>query len=64
MRTAKWFCRAEALALRENGDRVRAGVDTLCMEYRVRDGALVACGGVHFPQVMRLERAPTAATAS
>lgn len=54
---AKWFCRAEALDLRENGDRVRAGVDTLCLEYGVRDGALVECGGAHFPQVVRLERA-------
>ncbi|MFF7598227.1 hypothetical protein [Streptomyces mirabilis] len=56
MRTAKWFCRAEALDLRENEGRVRAGADTLCMEYGERDGALVACGGAHFPQVVRLER--------
>ncbi|MFE2695219.1 hypothetical protein [Streptomyces mirabilis] len=53
---AKWFCRAEALDLRENGDRVRAGVDTQCLEYGVRDGALVECGGAHLPQVVRLER--------
>ncbi|MFF7923720.1 hypothetical protein ACFZDP_21525 [Streptomyces mirabilis] len=56
MRTAKWFCRAEALDLRENEDRVWTGVDMLCMEYGVRDGALVACGGAHFPRVVRLER--------
>lgn len=56
MRTVKWLCRAEALDLRENEDRVRTGADMLCMEYRVRDGVLVACGGAHFPRVVRLER--------
>ncbi|MFK0025454.1 hypothetical protein [Streptomyces sp. NPDC090798] len=53
---ARWFCRAEALDLQEHGDLVRAGVDTLCLEYGVRDGALVECGGAHVPQVVRLER--------
>ncbi|MFC4505867.1 MULTISPECIES: hypothetical protein [Streptomyces] len=53
---ARWFCRADALELAESGDRVRAGVDTLCVEYGVREGALVMCGGAHFPQVVRLER--------
>jgi hypothetical protein len=54
---ARWFCRAEALDLQERSGRVRAGVDTLCMEYGVRDGALVECGGAQVPQVVRLERA-------
>ncbi|MET9388049.1 hypothetical protein ABZY09_45480 [Streptomyces sp. NPDC002928] len=53
---AKWFCRARALDLEENGDRIRAGVDTFCVEYGVRDGALVECGGSRFPQVVRLKR--------
>ncbi|MFI6037703.1 hypothetical protein ACIBBD_26700 [Streptomyces sp. NPDC051315] len=53
---ARWFCRAEALDLEERAGRVRAGVDTLCMEYGVRDGALVECSGAHVPQVVRLER--------
>lgn len=53
---ARWFCEAEALDLRAEGDRVRAGVDTLCVEYGVRGGALQECGGAHSPQVMRLER--------
>lgn len=53
---ARWFCEAQALDLRQEGDRVRAGVDTLCMEYGVRDGALQECGGAHYPQVMRLAR--------
>ncbi|WP_416976389.1 hypothetical protein [Streptomyces sp. T028] len=53
---AKWFCEASALDLREDDGRVRAGVDTLCVEYGVREGALLECGGSHYPQVMRLER--------
>ncbi|MHC3469169.1 hypothetical protein ACYF6T_10675 [Streptomyces sp. 7R007] len=53
---ARWFCRAEALRLEENGDRVRAGVNTLCVEYGVRDRALVACGGAQYPRVMLLRR--------
>ncbi|MFJ8107442.1 hypothetical protein [Streptomyces sp. NPDC096132] len=53
---AKWFCEASALDLREDDGRVRAGVDTLCVEYGVREGALLECGGSHHPQVMRLER--------
>ena len=53
---ARWFCAARALDLRENDGRVRAGVDTLCVEYGVRDGALQECGGAHVPQVVRLER--------
>ncbi|WP_343240108.1 hypothetical protein [Streptomyces sp. SID12488] len=55
---ARWFCRAEPLDLGEDGDGVvRAGVNTLCMEYGVRVGALVECGGSRYPQVLRLERA-------
>ncbi|MFF4589127.1 hypothetical protein [Streptomyces sp. NPDC001388] len=53
---ARWFCEAEAVDLREDEGRVRAGVDTLCVEYGVRDGALQECAGAHVPQVMRLER--------
>lgn len=54
----RWFCRAEALDLAEDDDGVvRAGVNTLCMEYGVRAGALVECGGARFPQVVRLARA-------
>ncbi|MGW1724883.1 hypothetical protein ACWCQK_18330 [Streptomyces sp. NPDC002306] len=53
---ARWFCRARALDLEESGDRIRAGVDTLCVEYGVRDGVLVECGGARIPQVVRLER--------
>ncbi|WP_229694979.1 hypothetical protein [Streptomyces lacrimifluminis] len=54
---ARWFCRAEALELgREDDGVVRAGVNTLCMEYGVRGGALVECGGARYPQVLRLER--------
>ncbi|MEU1511914.1 hypothetical protein ABZ490_07095 [Streptomyces sp. NPDC005811] len=54
---ARWFCTAKALDLREEGERrVRAGVDTMCVEYGVRDGALQECAGSHYPQVMRLER--------
>ncbi|MDW4908812.1 hypothetical protein RB628_26595 [Streptomyces sp. ADMS] len=55
---ARWFCRAEALELGRGDDGVvRAGVNTLCMEYGVRGGALVECGGARYPQVVRLERA-------
>ncbi|MEU2425080.1 hypothetical protein ABZ619_29370 [Streptomyces sp. NPDC007851] len=53
---SRWFCRAEALDLEESGDRVRAGIDSLCEEYGVRAGALVFCSGAEVPQVMRLER--------
>lgn len=53
----RWFCEAQALDLRQDGEhRVRAGVDTLCVEYGVRGGALQECAGSHVPQVMRLER--------
>lgn len=54
---ARWFCRAEALELGEDDGAVRAGVNTLCIEYGVRAGALVECGGSSYPQVVRLERA-------
>ncbi|MGX1544006.1 hypothetical protein [Streptomyces adustus] len=55
---ARWFCRARALEMERSGDRIKAGVDTLCREYGVRDGALVECSGSHVPQVVRLEREP------
>ncbi|MEU7089922.1 hypothetical protein [Streptomyces achromogenes] len=54
---AHWFCRAEPVGLERHGDEVRAGVDTLCVEYGVRDGGLVECAGGHVPQVLRLARA-------
>ncbi|MBD0840296.1 hypothetical protein [Streptomyces sp. TRM68416] len=54
---ARWFCRAEALQLDERDGQVRAGVNTLCMEYGARDEALVECSGGRYPQVVRLERA-------
>lgn len=54
---ARWFCRAQALDLGEDDGVVRAGVNSLCMEYGVRAGALVECGGAQYPQVVRLERA-------
>ncbi|WP_232838808.1 hypothetical protein [Streptomyces geranii] len=54
---ARWFCRAEALDLRTDPDGVvRAGVNTLCVEYGVRAGALLECGGAAYPQVVRLAR--------
>jgi hypothetical protein len=53
---ARWFCRAEALELDERDGLVRAGVNTLCMEYGSRDQVLVECGGGRYPQVVRLER--------
>ncbi|KAB1147283.1 hypothetical protein F7R91_13330 [Streptomyces luteolifulvus] len=53
---ARWFCRAEALELQERGDRVQAGVNTLCMEYGVHDGTLMECSGARFPQVVVLKR--------
>ncbi|KKD07098.1 hypothetical protein TN53_15800 [Streptomyces sp. WM6386] len=53
---ARWFCRAEALELAEYEGQVRAGVNTLCMEYGVQDQALVGCAGGRYPQVVRLER--------
>ncbi|GGR90777.1 hypothetical protein GCM10010269_32360 [Streptomyces humidus] len=55
-RDARWFCRAQALELEERAGRVRAGVDTLCVEYGVRDDTLVACRAGRYPQVVRLER--------
>ncbi|CAM5653647.1 hypothetical protein [Streptomyces aurantiogriseus] len=58
---ARWFCRAEALELQERGEAVRAGVNTLCMEYGVRDDSLVECSGARYPQVVRLERDEAAA---
>lgn len=54
---ARWFCRAEALELDERDGQVRAGINTLCMEYGARDQALVECSGGRYPQVVRLERA-------
>lgn len=53
---ARWFCRAEAVELDEQGDVVRAGVSTLCLEYGVRAGSLVECSGAEVPQVMLLRR--------
>lgn len=53
---SRWFCRAEALDLEQDGDRVRAGIDSLCEEYGVHAGALVFCSGAEIPQVIRLER--------
>ncbi|MBL1110192.1 hypothetical protein JK361_37525 [Streptomyces sp. 5-8] len=53
---AHWFCRAEALDLDDHGDEVRAGVNTLCVEYGVRDGSLVECSAGQAPQVLRLAR--------
>ncbi|WP_097265642.1 hypothetical protein [Streptomyces sp. TLI_55] len=53
---ARWFCHAEALELNERDGVVRAGVDTLCMEYGVQAHALVECSGAHVPQVLRLKR--------
>lgn len=53
---ARWFCRAEALELEERAGRIRAGIDSYCLEYGARDGTLVECGGSHFPQVVRLLR--------
>ncbi|MFI0812580.1 hypothetical protein [Streptomyces echinatus] len=53
---AHWFCRAEALDLDDRGGEVRAGVNTLCVEYGVRDGSLVECGAGQVPQVLRLAR--------
>ena len=55
---ARWFCRAEALELDERDGQVRAGVNTLCMEYGARDQVLVECSGGSYPQVLRLERRP------
>jgi hypothetical protein len=53
---ARWFCRAEALELEEHAGEVRAGVNTLCVEYGVQDGSLVECSAGQYPQVVRLER--------
>ncbi|MER6076854.1 hypothetical protein [Streptomyces sp. NPDC001833] len=55
---ARWFCRAEALELEESGGRVRAGIDTLCLEYGADGGTLVECSGAQTPQVVRLVRDP------
>ncbi|MEU9977402.1 hypothetical protein [Streptomyces sp. NPDC051014] len=52
----RWFCRAEVLDLSEGEGRVRAGIDTLCLEYGERGGALAECAGTRIPQVVRLER--------
>ncbi|MGC0339850.1 hypothetical protein RKD20_004884 [Streptomyces sp. SLBN-8D4] len=53
---ARWFCRAEAVDLDERDGLVRAAVSTLCLEYGVRAGRLVECGGAEVPQVLRLRR--------
>ncbi|MCT9078166.1 hypothetical protein [Streptomyces fulvoviolaceus] len=53
---ARWFCRVEALELDARDGLVRAGVNTLCVEYGVHDRTLVECGGSRYPQVVRLER--------
>lgn len=53
---SRWFCRAEVLDLSESGGQVRAGINTLCLEYGERAGTLVECGGAQIPQVVRLER--------
>ncbi|SER03554.1 hypothetical protein SAMN04487983_1010172 [Streptomyces sp. yr375] len=53
---ARWFCRAEPLELAAHAGEVRAGVNTLCVGYGVRDGGLVECGAGQFPQVVRLQR--------
>src|SRR5690349_1813456 len=53
---ARWFCRAEPLELEQHAGDVRAGVNTLCIEYGVQDGSLVACGAGQHPQVVRLQR--------
>ncbi|MCX4763045.1 hypothetical protein OG562_19080 [Streptomyces sp. NBC_01275] len=53
---SRWFCRADALDLAEHEDEVRAGVNTLCVEYGVRGDSLVECSGAQFPQVVRLKR--------
>lgn len=58
---ARWFCRAEALELDRRDGLVRAGVNTLCVEYGKHDQTLVECGGSRYPQVVRLERDDTAA---
>ncbi|MFC8358868.1 hypothetical protein ACFUIY_03250 [Streptomyces griseorubiginosus] len=53
---ARWFCRAQAVDLEQQGGLVRAGVSTLCLEYGVRARSLVECSGAEVPQVMRLRR--------
>lgn len=53
---ARWFCRARAVDLTERDGLVRAVVSTVCVEYGVRSGSLVECGGAEVPQVMRLRR--------
>ncbi|OQR59070.1 hypothetical protein B6E66_37795 [Streptomyces maremycinicus] len=58
---SRWFCQAEALELEEHAGEVRAGVNTLCVEYGVLDGGLVQCGAGQYPQVVRLERDEAAA---
>ncbi|MDH6218390.1 hypothetical protein [Streptomyces pseudovenezuelae] len=55
---ARWFCRAEALDLDEHDGLVRAGVNTLCVEYGTHEGALLECAGAAIPQVVRLKRDP------
>ncbi|MFE6827091.1 hypothetical protein [Streptomyces sp. NPDC057690] len=58
---ARWFCQAKALELEEHAGVVRAGVNTLCVEYGVQDDSLVECGAGQYPQVVRLERDAAAA---
>ncbi|MEU5598875.1 hypothetical protein [Streptomyces sp. NPDC020298] len=53
---AHWFCRAEPIGLEEHGEVVRAGVDTLCLEYGMHGDTLVECSGAEVPQVVRLAR--------
>ncbi|MGW1781594.1 hypothetical protein ACWCQQ_20965 [Streptomyces sp. NPDC002143] len=53
---ARWFCHAEALELEEHEGQVRAGVNTLCVEYGVQEDSLVECSAGQYPQVVRLER--------
>ncbi|MEU6552991.1 hypothetical protein ABZ915_22295 [Streptomyces sp. NPDC046915] len=53
---ARWFCRAEPIGLEEHGDAVRAGVDTLCVEYGMHGRTLVECSAGQVPQVVSLAR--------
>ncbi|MER6556520.1 hypothetical protein ABT300_01965 [Streptomyces sp. NPDC001027] len=53
---ARWFCHAEALVLEEHAGEIRAGVNTLCVEYGVHDQSLVECAAGQYPQVVRLQR--------
>jgi hypothetical protein len=58
---ARWFCRAEALVLEEHAGEIRAGVNTLCVEYGVHDQSLMECSAGQYPQVVRLQRDTAAA---